>query len=469
MKKKIIVIGGGITGLSTAFRLQELINSKNLNYEITILEKSSRLGGVISTSLEDGFVIEMGPDSFITSKPWAIDLSKRLGLENEIISTNEKNRNTYVLINGELIKIPYGFFMIAPTNLIQFLKSPLFSWKGKIRILMEPFIPKKNAEDESVASFIERRLGKEALLKAADPLISGIYTADSKELSIKSTFPQFLEYEEKYGSIIKGLKRSKNSYNYDPKASGARYGLFCTFKDGMKTIVDKLEDKLTEADINLLESAVKIEKIGDKWEIFTDKQKQYVAEGLIITSPSHTALGLIHNIDPGLSDNLSAIECASSAVVILGYNKKNVNNPIDGFGFVVPRSEKSNLIACSITSNKFNNRAPDGYILLRCFVGGVLNKPILNLEDKEIISKVHQEISNILQIRGEAIFSKISRYDKSMPQYNVGHYKLVLLIKSQIDKLNGLEIAGNAYDGVGIPDCINSGEKAAESLITQLI
>ncbi len=468
MPKRVIVIGGGITGLSAAHRLTELSRDKNLNLEILLLEKSDRLGGVISTVERDGFTIEEGPDSFITSKPWGLNLSSRLGLDNELIETNRDKRRTYVLLHGRLVPLPDGFIMLAPARIMPFLRTPLFSWRGKMRMLMDLVIPKNPPGDESLASFVRRRLGREALDRAAQPMIGGVYTADPEKLSLRATMPQFLEMEERYGSVIKGmyqgLRKRKKGVMPD---SGARYSLFVSFKKGMKTLVESLVRKIPEGSVKTGVTVGGIKEGYDGWEIMTGDGILNAA-GVIVTTPAYITAGLLENTAGGCAALLRKIEYASTAVVILAYRKKDIETELDGFGFVVPRTERSSIIACSFSSEKFPGRAPQSCTVLRIFVGGALDPETYKMEDPGIIDTVRKEIGSLLGIKSDPVFTIIKRYPGAMPQYHIGHRELVEGIQREIKKLDGLEIAGNAFGGVGIPDCINSGERAAERLLQSL-
>lgn len=468
MPKRVIVIGGGITGLSAAHRLSELSRDKNLNLEILLLEKSDRPGGVISTIEKDGFLIEEGPDSFITSKPWGLNLCGRLGLDGELIETNKDNRRTFILRDGRLVPLPDGFIMLAPTRILPFLRTPLFSWHGKLRMLMDLVIPRKNPQDESLSSFVRRRLGREALERAAQPMISGVYTADPEKLSLRATMPQFLEMEERYGSVIKGMYHSyRNRKKSGMSDSGARYSLFVSFRKGMGTLVDALIKELPGGCIRLGVTVRDITETNDGWDVATDGGV-INASGVIVTTPAHVTGGLIENASKPCATLLREIEYASSAVIIFAYRKEDIERSLDGFGFAVPVVEGSSMIACSFSSEKFAGRAPEGCTLLRAFVGGAISPEKYRMDDSAITGGVERELSALLGIKSKPLFTIIRRHPDAMPQYHVGHLELVERIQRETNKLKGLVLAGNAFGGVGIPDCIDSGESASERLLQSL-
>lgn len=465
MSKRIVVIGGGITGLAAASRIREIAGEKHPGLEVLLIEASERLGGPISTIRRDGFLIEEGPDAFITTKPWGLNLCHRLGLDGELIETSDKKRKTYILRGNGLVEIPEGFVMLAPSRLTPFLTSPLFSWPGKLRMLLDLVIPRKRGGDESVAGFVRRRLGKEALERVAQPMIGGIYTGDAEKLSLRATMPQYMELEEEHGSIIAGMLRTYRQKSQARKRdSGARYSMFVSFRNGMSTLTDRLVSALGEETVRLGEKVNGITRSGSGYIVSTDRDS-YDADGVVITTPAFVTGGLLEKLDPETAALLESIEYASSVVAILAYKLSDIKRPIDGFGFVVPAIEKRTLIACSFSSEKFPGRTPEGYTVLRAFAGGMLDPEVLDLDDGTITERIKSELGPVLGITGEPLFSFVKRYTNALPQYYVGHLELVRKIASGIKKLKGLEIAGSALGGVGIPDCINSGERAAEKVI----
>ncbi len=461
----IIVIGGGITGLAAAHRLVELKDENNLDIKLQLLENSPWLGGNISTFKKDGLLIEEGPDSFITAKPYALNLCKRLGLQKELISTSENNRRTLIYLNKRLTELPEGFILLSPTRILPFITSPILSLQGKLRALMELVIPKTSGnEDESLESFVTRRFGKEMFENIAQPLIGGIYTSDPYKLSIKSAMPNVHNLEHKYGSIIKGLMKQYGGQ----QESGARYSQFVSLRSGMRQLVDSIVSKLPKSSIQTGMTVKQIRKPRKYWKVETQSGDKYSADGIILATPSFISASILRSADPALSSELSKIEFASSAIVLLAYKKENMKNNIGGFGFVVPAKENLNIIACSFSSEKFVGRAPEDIVLMRCFVGGALNQGFLENDDWEIINIVKDELKKILYIKNEPEFTHLKRYPNSMPQYNVGHSEILSNIGNFMNKHSGLQLAGNSYEGVGIPDCIRSGETAAENLINKL-
>jgi oxygen-dependent protoporphyrinogen oxidase len=467
---RIAIIGGGITGLSAAHRLLELGSKSKARPEVLLFEGRNKLGGVISTKRACNFLIEEGPDSFITTKPWALNLSRRLGLERELITTNEENRRTYVVKQGRLIYVPDGFLMLAPTRLLSFLASPLFTWRGKLRAALETVLPRRSSQgDESLASFVTRRFGREMLDLAAQPLVSGIYTADPQTLSLKATFPQFLELEQKHGSVIRALIRDQNKRNSSRSGeSGARYSLFMSFKEGMETLVQKLASSLPRKSLKLGQTVKRLEPSKGVWTLTTDQGNMVGADGVIIALASNKAYKLLEGFDSRLANELSQIKYESSVVINLAYNLKDISHNLNGFGFVVPTVERRPILACSFSSLKFKERAPEGRVLLRCFMGGASNPEIYERDDNWLIKAAHEELCELLGVGDKPVLKMVSRYYQSMPQYLVGHLDLVAKIRERASKHKSLELAGNAYGGVGIPDCTNSGEMAAEKLFNNL-
>jgi len=461
---RVAVIGGGISGLSSAHHLAELSLKYSVPLEIIVLEKSGKLGGVISSKSVKNFIIEEGPDSFNINKHSAIDLCHRIGMNSDIIHANDKSKQIFVIYRENLLPIPEGF-LLAPTRLIPFLKSPLFSLKGKMRILMDIVIPRRNSQkDESVASFIKRRFGKEAFKLVVQPLFSGIYSTDPDMLSMQATMPHFIKMEQEHGSIIWAM-RSKIKFNYtENKNSASSNSSYVSFKRGMQDLVNTLASYMPKESIQLNKIVQEITLKEDGWKIVTSNNNEIDVNGVIIATPSIQAATFVRGFDPLLADYLLGIKYTSSVIINLVYKREDIPHPLNGSGFVVPKSEDLPILACTFSSVKFPRRTPPGMVLLRCYMGGDINSDIYEEDDTSLNNAAHKSICGVLGIRSKPIFTMIRRNPQSMPQYTVGHLDHISQIYYMIKKYPGLQLAGNAYEGVGIPDCIRSGENAAEKL-----
>ncbi len=470
--KRIIIIGGGITGLSAAYRLSELSGERNRPLDVTLIERRDRLGGVIHTVKRDGFLIDSGPDNFITAKPWALTLARRLGLESELLTTSEAHRRALVVRQGKLMPIPEGFLLMAPTRFMPVITTQLFSLRGKLRMAMDMLLPgRKGNDDESLASFVTRRFGREALDRVVQPLISGIYTADPETLSLRATMPGFLDLESKYGSVIRGMRAEAKLHK--TKGSGARYGMFVTFRDGLQTLIHALGDRLNHVRFRLNKRVVQVAKktAGSAipyWSVELEDGTSMEAEGLIITGPSRHTARLLTGVDTELAEQLSAVQYASSAVVHLAYRREQVAHPLDAFGCVVPITERRSIIAASFSSVKYEGRAPEGYVLLRAFIGGGLQPEMMQRDDEGLIVAARRDLDDLLGINTSPRFAMVRRWPDSMAQYAVGHLQRVAAIRKRLCQHKSLQLGGNGFEGVGIPDCVRAGERAAEELFHEL-
>jgi len=469
---KIAIVGGGISGLSCAYRLLELAKEFGKEMEVRIFEKSDRLGGTIETEIKDGFILEKGPDSFISEKPAALNLAKKLGIENFIIGTRSENRKSFVVKNGKLLPVPPGFYLIVPTQAWEFMRSPLLSFSGRCRAMAEMFIPKRlNANDESVGSFVRRRFGNEMLERIGQPMIAGIYTGDPDRLSLRATMPRFLELESKYGSVTKGMLAGMlQKESGVARASGPRYSLFLSFKNGMETLISSLmsqipynfvqfESKLTEIDYSLEKQV---------WFVEMQNGAVYEADAVCVAASARTASQLFADSFPDLSQRLNRIQYESVATINFAFKRAQIAHPLDGFGFVVPNIEKKSLVACSFSSQKFDSRSPEDCVLLRAFVGGVFGRGYFLRDDKDLISAALSDLREILGINGDPLFYDMARYPNSMVQYEIGHLDLVSRIETEIKEMKGLYLTGSSFRGVGIPDCIADSFKQAEAIFALL-
>jgi oxygen-dependent protoporphyrinogen oxidase len=461
---KIVVVGGGIAGLSAAHRVVELASEQGIVPDLTLIEARDRLGGTISSERVDGFLVEAGPDSFLSEKPWALALCRRLGVEDRLVRTDDRFRRVFVWHRGRLHALPDGFQLLAPTALLPFVTSSLFSLPGKLRMALDLVLPRGGGDDESLGAFVRRRLGAEALERVAQPLVAGIYTADPDDLSLVATMPRFVDLERRERSIILGLRRTLRRAAL-PGTSGARWSLFVTFAGGMGELVTMLASRLPAGGVVLKQRASRLERVGARWRVSTAEGAQFDADRLILATEAHVAARLTRHLDPALATLLEEIPYAAAATVTLGYRRSDVPHALDGFGFVVPRREGKALLAATFSSVKYPGRAPAGHVLIRGFLGGVLNAAILAEDDDSLVALARSELRAALGIAGEPVLTRLHRWPLSMPQYRVGHLSRVEVIERRLGALPGLTVAGAAYRGVGIADCVRAGEAATERLL----
>jgi len=464
----VVIIGGGIAGLSTAYYLQQQAPGRGLSY--TLLEGASAWGGKIQTRVEAGFVIEGGPDSFITQKPAALRLCRELGLEDQLQGTNDAQRKVYVLHAGRLRSLPDGVMLVIPTKFTPFVFSPLISLPGKLRMGMDLFIPRRNGDgDESLADFIRRRLGREALDKIAEPLMSGIHVSDAERQSIRGTFPRFVELERKYGSLIKGMLAQKALARQHP---GPRLPVFMTLRGGLGQLVQALVARLS-GELRLNAQVVRLERLPAStsqtragYRLYLADGQSLLADAVVLATPAFTAAELVESFRPELAGRLRAIRHVSTATLSLAFARAGFEHPLDGFGFVVPRREPCQLMACTWTSTKFEGRAPQDYVLIRAFVGGPHRQELVDLDDATLIALVRDELRRVMGIRKPPAMTWLYRWPQANPQYDVGHLERVDEIERLAASLPGLYLTGSAYRGVGIPDCIEQGKAVAEKIVS---
>jgi oxygen-dependent protoporphyrinogen oxidase len=516
LMSKIVVIGGGITGLAVAHRVLERSMALRKQVELVLIEGSARLGGIVQTDKREGFLLERGPDSFLSEKTAGIELAKRLQLESHLIETNQNHRRSFIVRNGRLLPVPAGFNLLAPARLWPLVTSDIFSWPGKARMALDLLLPRGSANgsaDESLAQFVRRRLGREALERMAQPMVGGIYTADPETLSLQATMPRFLEMERQHRSVILALRKAvsrparagnaKRSGTFsEGHGSGARYGLFLSYDRGMQVLTNKLAERIsnfrseisdlrsqvsraetsrasiqsqktTTIQLNTTVESLELERepiTGEltTWKIRTNRGETLTANAVCLALPSYVSAGLLRSVDAQLASELAGISYASSATINLAYKRDDIPHPLDGFGFVVPFIEKRTAIACTFSSVKFAGRAPEGNALLRVFVGGALQPEVVDMTEAELVSRVRDDLRDLLGIQQPPLFTEVSRWNRSMPQYNLGHIARIRRIEDRTASLLGLALAGNAYSGLGIPDCIRSGEAAAEKLLNAL-
>ncbi|MBI2351201.1 MAG: protoporphyrinogen oxidase, partial [Deltaproteobacteria bacterium] len=387
----------------------------------------------------------------------------------------------YVVHQGALQPLPEGFFLLAPTRLWPFLRTPLFSWSGKLRMACELFMPRGGADnDESLATFVRRRFGAEALDRVAQPLVGGIYAADPEKLSLAATMPRFLELERKQRSVIWAMwseqwRRSRSRQRGSGArwslfgGSGARWSLFVTFSGGMEEFVDAVASRLPEASVRVGTPVTGLERNATQgtWTLHAGGES-FEAAAVILAAPAYRSAEIVASLAAGMAEDLKVIPYASTATVSLAYRKEDFPHAPDSFGFVVPSAESRKIMACTFSSMKYAGRAPEDYVLLRAFVGGALQPSLFEDDDATMENNVRQELASLLGVTAAPLFSRLHRHPRSMPQYQVGHQERVRRIETALSKLPGLALAGSAYHGVGIADCIHSGEEAAERMLLQL-
>ena len=463
--RRVAVIGGGISGLAAAHRLVEM----GPQVEIGLFERQDRLGGVLWTVQEEGFQVEQSADNFITTVPWGVDLCKRLGLGDELIQTNPAHRRTFVVRRGRLHRLPDGFLMMAPTRMWPLAVTPILTPWGKLRAGLEYFLPPRKGDgDESMAAFVRRRLGREVFERLVEPLISAVYAADMEKLSVLATLPRFRHMERDHRSLIRAMRhqmRARRRSQRSETQSGARYSMFLTLREGLTSMVDAIRDKLPPATVRLGTAIERIERGDQRWRLATADGTCQSFDGVILATPSHVAARLLEPIDAELAGDLASIQHEGTAILSVAYRREQIAHRLDGMGVVVPAIEKSPILALSFSSQKYAHRAPEGKVLLRAFVGGARRPEMAEMPDDELVPQVLAELERLLGIRGEPIYRTISHWPRTMPQYHVGHLDLVERIETATARLPGLELAGNAYHGVGIPACIHGGEQAAERVL----
>lgn len=471
---RVAVVGGGISGLAAAHRLTERAAERGEELELVLLEGSNRLGGVIRTEHRDGCILEWGPESMITDKPWALALARRLGLDRLLIGTQAQNRRSFVVHQGKLQPVPEGFQILAPAKFVPLALSPIFSPAGKLRMALDLIIPRRRRnDDESLGDFVTRRLGREALDRMAQPMIAGIYGADPMRLSLQATIPRFLDMEREYGSVIRGMwARSRAQAASAPAGgasptngngvSGARYGLFVSFQDGMGVLIERLAERLPAGATRLNTRVERLTPNAQGWRLHLGSGELLEADAVILALPTYAAAELLRPLDDVLARMLGEIPYAASATVNLAYREQDVPHPLDGFGFVVPSTERLNILGCTFTHRKWAGRAPEGTALLRAFLGEAV---MHGRTDAELVELVRADLRKLLGITRPPGFTITARHPRSMAQYAVGHLERVDAMERRAAALPGIHLAGNGYRGIGIPDCVHLAELAAERVI----
>lgn len=488
------MVGGGVSGLAAAHRVTELLPRAQL----VLYEAAERLGGLVHTVRRDDYLVERAADSFTTRSPWAADLCRRLGVAERLLPTDERHRRALVVRRGQLLPVPEGFLLMSPGRLWPLVTTRVLSLPGRLRLLAEPLVRRRAEErvqgsgfrtndqgdltselrilnppsDESVESFATRRLGRETFERLVQPLLAGIYTADPAKLSMAATMPEFLADEQQYGSLLRAaVTRAARAKREQKRAtasvaseSGARYGKFVAPPDGMGSLVETVASRLPAGSVRLGARVTSLRRREDgRWEVqdAADDTAE-IFDAVILALPAYETARLLSGCDAELAVLLKEIPYASAVVVGFGYRRDQVEHPLDGFGLVVPQVEGRQIIAASFASVKFPGRAPADRVLIRAFVGGALQPELAELSEERLCHMAHEELSQLLGIAGQPQWCDVARWRRSMPQYHLGHVQRVDEIERRVAEWPGLELAGNAYRGVGIPQCVHSGEQAAQ-------
>lgn len=470
---RIVILGAGISGLSAAYHLQK--QAPEVKFQIW--DKNNRTGGVLETLQTDKYQIEQSADNFITTVPWGLELCRELGLENELVQTNAAVRRTYVVRKGNLHLLPDGFMMMAPTRMWPLAVTPILSPFGKLRAAMEYFIPRsRDLSDETMAHFVKRRLGREVFERLVEPLVSGVYAADMEKLSVLATLPRFRQMETDHGSLIRAMRmqmKASKQVREQSKESGARYSMFVTLRKGLSHITDTITERLPSESIQLNREAVSMVRIKndngtEKWLLTDQNGKTEEFDGVIFATPSYETARLLLPNFPKLGEQIGRIVHSGTAIATFAFSRSQMKKKIRGMGFVVPKVENSPLLAGSFSSLKYSHRAPEDKLLIRIFAGGARAPEMATMPDEELVPILKREMNRVLHIEGEPEFQVVAHWPRTMPQYHVGHLELVEQIEAQVTEIPTLGLAGNAFHGVGIPNCSLSGRQAVDALLTKM-
>jgi oxygen-dependent protoporphyrinogen oxidase len=461
--RRIAIIGGGISGLSAAFDLEQRRRTAG-DVEYILYESSPRLGGVLRTEHIQGCVVEAGPDSFVTEKPWAANLAGEIGLGDQLLGSNDADRKTYILTRGRLIELPDGLMFMVPTKIVPTGLSPLFSWKTKFRMAQELFHPPRVVNhDESVADFVERHYGREIVDRLADPLLSGVYGGDSANLSVRAVLPRFAEMERTHGSLGRAMLAARKKMSAGPRKAAPP--LFTSLKNGMQHLTETLVSKLNPASLATNVAVKTAVPDSGGWRV-TAAERSERFEAVIVALPGLAAAEVLMDASSALSLELAGIQYSSSITVGIAYGKDDRQSLPPGFGFLVPRSEGQKLLAATFVHNKFPHRAPEDIALLRCFFAGSVAEEVWALSDEQLIGIVRNELQQIVGLRAEPLFARVYRWKSAMAQYGVGHLERLERIEAIRKRIPGLALAGNGYRGIGVPDCVRSGRDAVKLLLS---
>lgn len=464
--KKVIIIGGGISGLSTAWLLRAKAQTAGKELDITLLEKEQRVGGKIWSIHEEGYTCEWGPNGFLDSKPQTLDLCSAIGVSGNLHRSNDNARKRFIFSGGELHPLPEG----APS----FLKSRLISWPGKLRLALEPtpFIaPAPVGVDETLADFGRRRLGKEALDKLIAPMVSGIFAGDPETMSLVSCFPRIAELEREYGGLVRAMimlaKKKKKDIAAGKVVSSAAGpgGVLTSFREGIQYLSDALSASLGEI-VKPGSQVVGVEKgTGLPYRVRCADGSEHEADLVIAASPAFAVADMLESLDPGVSGVLRQIHYSSMTVICFGYERERIAHPLDGFGYLIPKKEGRSTLGTLWDSSMFERRAPEGKVLLRSMMGGACFPEYINLSDDEVVARVRRDLQATMGIEAEPSFVRVFRHEQAIPQYTVGHGKRLDALADLLKSHPGLILTGNSYRGIGLNDCVAAAQRAADEAL----
>ena len=471
---EVVLVGGGISGLSSSYYIEQLATSRNIPIHLTLLETSGRLGGKIATERRDRIIIEGGPDSFFTQKSYALDLCMEIGLSDQLEEADPATRGTYILADGKPVKLPEGTETGMPSKIRPFMSTELISFAGKLRAMYDFVAPgRRSTGDESVGSLIARRFGGEFLFKIVEPMYAGIYAGDVYQLSAESTIPSLVALERNYGSIVRGMRSEKRKRSrQNPEKRQREAPKFITLKGGMIGIIEGLRSKLKQTEILLNETATGIftqpEESSGKYLVTTSGGRRLAADSVVLAVPAYAAAELVKNLNAELHSLLSGIKYASTATVTLGFPKDKTAWKALGHGILVPRTEKEMVTGCTWESSKWPDHSTEDILLARCYIGWYGHDEFMAYDDTSLVNEASLFLKNTFGITESPLLSRVFRWPKALPQYMVGHQELVRRIEAANLSLPGIFLTGSAYHGVGVPDCIHDAKSAAEALINFL-
>jgi oxygen-dependent protoporphyrinogen oxidase len=483
--KRVIVIGGGIAGLGAAYKLRRAADLGNA-VEFTLVERDERLGGKLATEIIDDpetggeFVVDGGSDSFLTDKPAVHRVAKQLGIFDDETPTCDENKRTCIVKRGELVEMPDGIMMFAPTKIVPMATTKLYSWPAKLRMAADLVIPKKRVEpgernDETLGSFVVRRMGRECLDRLAEPLVGGVNGSDPKEMSLAATYPNLLEMEQQYGSLVRGFLAQRKKVEemmrkYPPKPGAKRRTFFSSFERGLQFLTDRMADAAGRGHIRTGVGADAVERDGDgSWRVTLSDGEVLLGDAVIVATEVWAAEPLVRTVDERTADLLGEIPCSSSATILMAFAEEDCPFDKHWHGILSPAIEHEPVTGISLMSSKWPGRAPEGRVLLRGFVGGPRDQEIIQRPDSELVEIARLAFVKLLGVRPEAtpLFARVFRWERGMPQYTMGHLDRVDEIEARCADIPGFALAGGGYRGVGVPNCLDSGEKAARKVLSE--